>query len=77
MPKLVADGNQPVVFDYLINDKVYGEYITTSSHDFKSVLDKIVNMLGGFEYFYDVDDEVMEEISESNGWEFLEDGRIA
>ena len=31
----------------------------------------------GYSYFYEVDDEEMEEISESNGWEFLEDGRIA
>ena len=57
MPKLVADGNQPVVFDYLVNDKVYGEYITTSSHDFKSVLDKIVNMNPDAEIVIVVKDE--------------------
>ena len=44
MQKLVAEGSQPVVFDYLINDRVYGEYITQSSADFKSVLDKIINL---------------------------------
>jgi hypothetical protein len=30
----------------------------------------------GYEYFYEIDEETMEEICEANGYEFLEDGTI-
>jgi ribosomal protein S17 len=43
MDKLVADGAQPVVFDYLFDTKIYGEYITKSSTEFKSMLDTIID----------------------------------
>ena len=44
MPVMVADGSQPVVFDYLNSDQLYGDYITTSESDFKSILDKTVKL---------------------------------
>lgn len=66
MHPLVADGDQPVVLDYLIDKAVYGEYITQSTTEFKSILDDIINSNSSSEIVIVVKDK--ESISKYNSY---------
>ena len=67
---------------YTLTDLVFaGDLILSVGDPFTDVLDKIVNMLGGFEYFYDVDGRFIfqrKKVYTSISWNNLkeEDGKV-
>lgn len=74
-----------IVDDWMFQLEIYSVYRDINEEVLKKFEELVRDIFGvlceyyekiGYEWFYEVDDEEVEDVCEANGYEFLEDGRL-